>query len=171
MSNQPMAQGEQWLETLLRFLKLAAEVQATDAESLDRDEHSYWLTIDHTKLTSEQIQILIGFQGTTIDAIQYLANTILNLPQDQQQQASYTVELDGYRVRRKAELQAIATHAAEQVRITGKEFELKYLSSAERRQVHTLLKDCDDLKTQSRGQEPDRRLVVSRRRRIEEFSH
>jgi len=170
MSNQPMARGEQWLETLLRFFQLNAEVKATNTESLDGDEHTYWLTIDHTKLTAEQIQILIGFQGTNIDAIQYLANTVLNLEQEQEQQASYTVELDGYRVKRQAELQAIASHAAEQVRITGKEFELKYLSSAERRQVHNLLKDCDDLKTQSRGQEPDRRLVVSRRRRIEEIS-
>ncbi|NEP09853.1 MAG: RNA-binding protein [Symploca sp. SIO1A3] len=171
MSNPLMARGEQWLETLLRFLKLTAEVKATDSEFLDRDEHSYWLTIDHTKLTSEQIEILIGSQGITIDAIQYLANTILNLDQDQQQQASYTVELDGYRARRQAELQAIAAEAAEQVRKTGQEFELKSLSSAERRQVHTLLKDCEDLKTQSRGQEPDRRLVVSRRRRIEEVSN
>ncbi len=166
-----MVRGEQWLETLLHFLKLTAEVKATDSKFLDRDEHSYWLTIDQTKLTSEQIQILIGSQGITIDAIQYLANTILNLDQDQQQQASYTVELDGYRARRQAELQAIAAEAAEQVRKTGQEFELKSLSSAERRQVHTLLKDCEDLKTQSRGQEPDRRLVVSRRRRIEEVSN
>jgi len=166
-----MARGEEWLEALLRLLKLTAEVKATDNQLPDRDEHSYWLTIDQTKLTSEHIDILIGSQGTTIDAIQYLANTILNLEQDQQQQASYTVELNGYRVQRQAELEAIAAHAAEQVRTTGKEFELKSLSSAERRQVHTLLKDCEDLKTQSRGQEPDRRLIVSRRRRIEEMSH
>lgn len=171
MSNKLMARGEQWLATLLRLLKLTAEVKATDNEFLDREQHSYWLNIDQTTLTSEQIQILIGSQGTTIDAIQYLANTILNLEQNQEQQASYTVELDGYRVRRQAELQAIATHAAEQVRQTGKDFELKSLSSAERRQVHTLLKDCEDLKTHSRGQEPDRRLVVSRRRVIEEMSN
>ena len=171
MSNELMARGEQWLEALLRLLKLTAEVKATDSELLDRAEHSYWLNIDQTTLTSEQIQILIGSQGTTIDAIQYLANTILNLEQEQEQQASYTVELDGYRVQRQSELQAIATHAAEQVRKTGKDFELKSLSSAERRQVHTLLKDCEDLKTHSRGQEPDRRLVVSLRRVIEEMSN
>jgi spoIIIJ-associated protein len=54
----------------------------------------------------------------------------------------------------------MAENAAQQVRMTGKEYEMKSLSSAERRQVHTLLKDCPDLETYSRGKEPDRRLVV-----------
>jgi spoIIIJ-associated protein len=98
-----------------------------------------------------------------LDAIQYLANSILNLGQGESQQAAYTIELDGYRARRQAELQALATNAAQRVRETGEEFEMKSLSSAERRQVHTFLKECDDLETMSRGQEPDRRLVVRRR--------
>ncbi|MBD0363233.1 MAG: RNA-binding protein, partial [Coleofasciculus sp. C3-bin4] len=124
---------------------------------------SYWLTIDQTKLTPEQIQTLIGPEGAALDAIQYLANSILNLGQDEGQQAAYTIELDGYRTRRQEELWAMASHAAQQVRETGEEFEMKSLSSAERRQVHTFLKECDDLETQSQGQEPDRRLVVRRR--------
>jgi spoIIIJ-associated protein len=49
---------------------------------------------------------------------------------------------------------------AEQVRQTGQEVEIKSLSSAERRQIHTFLKDANDLSTESRGQEPDRRLVI-----------
>ena len=52
---------------------------------------------------------------------------------------------------------------AQQVRQTGEEVEMKSLSSAERRQIHTFLKDAEDLETESRGQEPDRRLVVRRR--------
>jgi spoIIIJ-associated protein len=163
MSNQLMQRGQQWLEELLRLSKLHAQVQATkDEESLD-DRPSYWLTIDHTKLTPQQIQILIGPEGTAIDAIQYLANSILNLGQDEENQAAYTIELDGYRLRRQEELRNMAAYAAQKVRETGEEFELKSLSSAERRQVHTFLKECEDLETHSRGQEPDRRLVVRRR--------
>ncbi len=155
-----MQRGQQWLEQLLRLSRLSAAVVATIPEESQEDKPSYWLTIDQTKLTPKQVQSLIGPEGVAIDAIQYLANSILNLAQGEDQQAFYTIELDGYRQRRQEELQALATYAAQQVRISGAEFELKSLSSAERRQIHHFLKDCEDLETQSRGQEPDRRLVV-----------
>ncbi len=158
-----MQRGQQWLEELLRLSRLPASVEVTDEQALQDDKPSYWLTIDQTKLTPQQIQSLIGPEGTALDAIQYLANSVLNLGQGEEEQAAYTIELDGYRLRRQAELQALAAYAAQQVRETGQEFEMKSLSSAERRQVHTFLKECEDLETQSRGQEPDRRLVVRRR--------
>jgi spoIIIJ-associated protein len=163
MSNQLMQRGQQWLEELLLVSRLPADVKATNIDTLQDDRPSYWLTIDQTKLTPEQIQLLIGPEGTVIDAIQYLANSILNLGQSEEQQAVYTIELDGYRRRRQEELQALAVHAAQKVRETGEEFEMKSLSSAERRQIHTFLKEYEDLETQSWGQEPDRRLVVRRR--------
>lgn len=158
-----MPRGQQWLEEFLRLSKLPARVEAIQSDDAQDDKPNYWLTIDETKLTPQQIQTLIGPDGTVLDALQYLTNSILNLGQEDQEQAAYTIELDGYRLRRQAELQALAAHAAQQVRETGEEFEMKSLSSAERRQVHTFLKACDDLETQSRGQEPDRRLVVRRR--------
>jgi spoIIIJ-associated protein len=160
MSNQPMQRGQQWLEQLLRLSRLSADVQATIPEESEEDKPSYWLTINETKLTPTQIQSLIGPQGVAIDAIQYLANSILNLAQVEDQQAFYTIELDGYRKKRLEELRTLADYAAQQVRNSGVEFELKSLSSAERRQIHNFFKDCADLETQSRGQEPDRRLVV-----------
>lgn len=159
-----MQRGQKWVEELLRLAKIPATVkaekEAIPTEKEDESEpDSYWLTIDESLMTPAQIEALIG-DGVALDAIQYLANTIVNLGQASDQQAAYTVELAGYRVRRQAELQAMAEDAAQQVRLTGKEFELKALSAAERRQVHTFLKDFDDLETYSRGKEPDRRLVV-----------
>lgn len=160
MDNQLTQRGKEWLEDFLRLSSLPAEVRVTDTETSPDDKSNYWLTIDQTKLTPKQIQILIGSEGAVLDAIQYLANSILNIGQDEEQQAAYTIELDGYRIRRQEQLRALAAHAAQRVRETGQEFEMKSLSSAERRQVHTFLKECEDLETQSRGQEPDRRLVV-----------
>lgn len=165
MIDSRMQRGQQWLETLLKLTEVSAnvkpELETTPGEDSELQQpDSYWLTIDETKLTPEQIQILIGSEGTVLDAIQYLANAILNLGQTQEQQASYTVELNGYRVRRQAELRTIAENAAVQVRSSGQEVEIKSLSSAERRQVHTFLKDFTDLETFSRGKEPHRHLVV-----------
>jgi spoIIIJ-associated protein len=160
-----MQRGREWLEALLQIMGLSgssvkAESDETILDSDLQEPDSYWLTIDETKLTPEQIKILIGSEGTVLDAIQYLANASLNLSQTQEQQAFYTVELNGYRIRRQAEIKALAEHAAEQVRSSGKEVEIKSLSSAERRQIHTFLKDFADLETFSRGREPHRHLVV-----------
>ncbi|MBD2741709.1 R3H domain-containing nucleic acid-binding protein [Coleofasciculus sp. FACHB-1120] len=167
MSDRRMQRGQQWLEQLLQLAQFPTGVKETAIQTIPQGSDSsqaeleaYWLTIDETKLTSAQIQALVGSEGATLDAIQYLANAILNLGQEREEQTAYTIELDGYRARRQAELQALAEDAAQQVRSSGQEFELKSLSSAERRQVHTFFQECDDLETYSRGQEPDRRLVV-----------
>ncbi|MBE9189857.1 RNA-binding protein [Gloeocapsopsis crepidinum LEGE 06123] len=160
-----MQRGQTWLESLLKLMSVSTNVEAhLEASQIQdgaaQEPDNYWLTVDETKLSSEQIKTLIGSEGNVLDAIQYLANATLNLHQSQGEQASYTVELDGYRIRRQAEVQAIASSAAEQVRASGQEVEIKSLSSAERRQVHTFLKGFSDLETFSRGKEPHRHLVV-----------
>jgi spoIIIJ-associated protein len=169
MEASQMQRGQQWLEQLLHFARLDAPVTlecAPPAESepvastQNRWEESCWLKINDTALTTDQVQALIGADGAVLDALQYLANTILNLGQPKEQQNAYTVELAGYRARRQAELQAMAGQAAHQVRETGEDFEMVALSAAERRQVHTFLKSFGDLETFSQGTEPDRRLVV-----------
>jgi spoIIIJ-associated protein len=165
MSNSPMQRGQQWLKSLLLLTGISVEIQGSLETPQSHDDDSqetdgYWLTIDETNLTPEQIQTLIGADGSVLDAIQYLANSTLNINQPQEGQASYTVELNGYRVKRQAEIQEIAQTAAEQVRVTGQEVEIKSLSSAERRLVHTFLQNFGDLETFSRGKEPHRHLVV-----------
>lgn len=164
MIDSQMQRGQQWLKSLLQIIGVSADVTesypAPGESGHFPEPDSYWLTIDETDLMPEQVQVLIGPQGTVLDAIQYLANAILNLNQTVEQQASYTVELNGYRVRRQAEIQVLAEAAALEVRSSGKEVEIKSLSSAERRQIHTFLKDFTDLETFSRGKEPHRYLVV-----------
>ncbi|NJM72811.1 MAG: RNA-binding protein [Scytonema sp. RU_4_4] len=165
MTDSRMKRGQEWLKTLLQLSGLSVDIEGEKETTLTQDEESpeqdsYWLTIDETNLSPEQIEIFTGPDGSVLDAIQYLANSILNLSQQQEEQASYTVELNGYRIKRYAEIRAIAEAAADQVRSSGQEVEIKSLSSAERRQVHTLLKEFGDLETFSRGKEPHRHLVV-----------
>jgi spoIIIJ-associated protein len=148
--------AREWLETLLQLMGLPAGVQVSEGKA----DSSCWLVIDRSALKSEQVERLIGRGGEGIDAIQYLANTILNIGREPEDQHSYTVELDNYRLNRQEELFAWANQVVEQVRQTGQEAELRELSSAERRQIHTFLQRETDLETESRGQEPDRRLVI-----------
>ena len=150
--------GIEWLKTLLNYQGIAAGISASRVE--DEFGASYWLTIDSAGLLPEQLTQLVGEQGQSLDAIQYLANTILNLGRSPDEQQPYTIELAGHRVKRKAELMTIVTEAADKAKATGEDCELAALSSAERRQVHHFFTAVDGLETFSRGREPDRRLVV-----------
>lgn len=158
MNESQMQRGQQWLEELLHKAGLPATV-TREPDRLD-PEAGCWLTIDESNLTSQQIEILTGRDGMALDSIQYLANTILNIGGWPVEQGAYTIELNGYRARRQVELLQMAENAATQVRQRGGEVEMASLSSAERRQVHTFLKSYEDIVTESRGREPDRRLVV-----------
>ncbi|MBE9257297.1 MULTISPECIES: R3H domain-containing nucleic acid-binding protein [Aphanizomenonaceae] len=165
MSDISMQSSEQWLQNLLLLTGVSTQVRANlePKPSSGQDTptgESYWLTIDQTNLTSEQIRILIGAGGSVLDSIQYLANSVLNLNQPEENQTAYTIELNGYRVRREAEIRTLAETAAAEVRFSGREVELQSLSSSERRQIHTLLQEFSDLETFSRGKEPHRHLVV-----------
>jgi spoIIIJ-associated protein len=160
-SSQVQQRGQEWLE---KFLKLSGlEVQVEAIASPSEHDDSCWLAIDSATLTPQQVQTLIGEKGLVLDSIQYLANTTLNLGAAEDQRQAYTIELGGYRMQRLEELQAIAQDAAQRAQETREEVELTALSSAERRQVHTILKDVPQLETFSRGQEPDRRLVIRMR--------
>ncbi len=152
--------GQEWLENLLALMGFPAKVTVENRASALGESDECWLTIEGSELTPEQIAILIGEKGESIDAIQYLANTIININVEPEQQQGFTVELDGYRLKRQEELKAWTQQLAQQVRQTGQEVEMTSLSSAERRQIHTFLKEVEDLETESRGQEPDRRLVI-----------
>jgi spoIIIJ-associated protein len=172
MTDQRLDRGKQWLEQLLSLSGIATTVDTQQPAAVSQP--NYWLTIDRDNLTPAQIEILIGTEGATIDAIQYLANASLNIHQEADLQAGYTIELDGYRHRRAIVLKGIADEAATQVREHGNEVVLQPMSSAERRQMHTFF-DSDpsysDLSTYSRGQEPDRRLVVKLAQSPEEQEH
>jgi spoIIIJ-associated protein len=159
MSEQSQTAGINWLTALLGLQGIKTSVTAKMVE--DESGSSCWLTIDDSGLSEEQVSTLIGDHGLVLDSIQYLANTTLNLGKSSDEQQAFTIELAGYRAKRLEELKTIASDAAERVLSSEQEFEIKGLSSAERRQVHHFLKAHGGLSTFSRGKEPDRRLVVT----------
>ena len=148
MIEQQIQRGQQWLEQLLELIGIPAKVRIENApanfsdvtKASRTDSQPCWLTIDETTLTSSETEIVIGENGENIDAIQYLANTLLNIGVTSEEQRAFTVELNGYRVQRQIELLGYAEKVAQKVRETGQEVEMKSLSSSERRQIHTFLK-------------------------------
>jgi len=159
MSHQQIEKGKQWLEEVLRLMGLKTSVNI-QANPLDTSSMGYpWLIIEEG-LSLDQKTILLDNRGEGIESIQYLMNSFINLNVPPDDQAALTVELDGYRLKRQSELNQLAQSSVEKVRLEGNEVEIKDLSSTERKYVHTLLEGTADIITESRGQEPDRRLVI-----------
>ncbi|MEO0015504.1 MAG: hypothetical protein RLZZ535_3893 [Cyanobacteriota bacterium] len=155
-----LSSGKEWLEQLLTLMGVAAVVETEGFETVSADSDFNWLSISADDLTETQKQQLIGNKGESIDAIEYLTNTILNLDTDPEVQSSFVVELDGYRVQRNQELATLTQDAIAQVQSTGEEVAIPGLSSAERKQIHSLLEGSQGLSSESRGQEPNRQLVI-----------
>jgi spoIIIJ-associated protein len=155
-----LSSGKEWLEQLLTLMGVAAVVETEGFETVSADSDFNWLSINADDLTQTQKQQLIGHKGESIDAIQYLTNTILNLDADPEVQSSFVIELDGYRVQRNQELAQLTQEAIAQVQSTGEAVAISGLSSAERKQIHSLLEGSAGLSSESRGQEPDRQLVI-----------
>jgi spoIIIJ-associated protein len=111
------------------------------------------------RMDGDDLAILIGKHGTTIDALQHLAARVAFRGQGDRK--SVVVDAAGYRERREGALQRAADEAVEDALSYGRAVELEPMSSAERRIVHTYLRDRTDVQTHSEGDEPERRLVVS----------
>ncbi len=151
--------GKAWLENLLSLIGLSTQVKVEEKDAKEMSA-GVWLIIDETPLSVEQIQAFLGDKGRGIDAIQYLANTLMNLGVESDHHQTFIIELDGYRLQRQTELLSLTEEVAQKVKASGFPVEMAALSAAERRQIHTFLENDPDLETESQGQEPDRRLVV-----------
>lgn len=136
------------LEAIVDAVGVDAEIEVSeDAEGIQAN------------LDGEDLGLLIGRHGQTIDAIQHLAYRIAYRGEDERKRV--TVDAAGYRERRAAMLQQDADGAVEEVLRTGEAVALDAMNAVERRVVHEYLRDRDGIQTYSEGTEPDRYLVVA----------
>ncbi len=106
-----------------------------------------------------ELGLLIGKHGQTIDALQYLANAIVWRNRGDER-IPVVVDAAGYRARRQATLDALATRSAEQAVSSGEPVELEPMTAVERKVVHVCLQDYPGVTTRSEGTEPNRFVVV-----------
>jgi spoIIIJ-associated protein len=114
-------------------------------------------------LGGDDLGLLTGRHGQTIDALQYLANALLHRRGSDRR---VTVDAAGYRARRESSLRAMAHRAAEQAVGSGRRVGLEPMTSVERKVVHEFLKDDPEVETTSEGTEPNRFVVIVPRRGI-----
>ncbi|HET7743742.1 MAG TPA: RNA-binding cell elongation regulator Jag/EloR [Gaiellaceae bacterium] len=107
--------------------------------------------------SGEDLGLLIGKHGQTIDAIQYLANAVVRAEGGEHE---IVVDAAGYRARRTASLEATAHRSAQRAAALNDRVELEPMTAVERKIVHEALKDDPAVETMSEGSEPNRYVVV-----------
>ena len=111
------------------------------------------------ELKGDEMGVLIGKRGQTLDSLQYLANRVANKNQD----GYVRVKLDteNYRKRRKDTLENLAKNIAYKVKRTKKPVSLEPMNPFERRVIHSALQNDRYVTTHSEGEEPYRHVVVT----------
>jgi len=107
----------------------------------------------------DDLGLFIGRHGSTIDAVQHLAQRALIAAEAKPTRV--IIDAADYRARRAEVLERQADEAVERALAEDRPVRLEAMNAAERRVVHEYLRDRDDIETHSEGEEPERRLVVT----------
>lgn len=138
---------------MLHLLNLEAQVSAHYGPT-ERDGRRS-ISVD---IRGNDLSVLIGRRSETLSAFQYVASLIVG--KETQQFVQLSVDVEGYRDRRERQLVQMAKRMAEQVAKSGRRQTLEPMPSGERRVIHIALRDHPDVKTESTGEEPYRKVTI-----------
>lgn len=122
-------------------------------------DHEDYVTLD---LVGRDLGILIGRRGETLDALQYLTN--LTVARHFPERTRFVIDVEGYRGKREETLKRLALRLADKVKESGRNTSLEPMSPYERRIIHTVLQDDEEVRTFSEGEEPYRKVVIARKK-------
>ena len=139
-----------FLKSVFHAMNMAVEI------IVKIDENEKLIEVD---LKGEDMGILIGQRGQTLDSLQYLTNLAVN----KHSESYYKVKVDteDYRKRRKDTLENLAKNIAYKVKRTKRSVELEPMNPFERRVIHSALQNDRFVTTHSEGEEPYRHVVVT----------
>ena len=152
LKNPEIAMAKKFLSDIFKSMKLDVEIEAEmTAEDV--------LTVN---LIGENMGIIIGKRGDTLDSLQYLTSIIVN--KDSDKYIKVVVDAENYREKRYNSLIALASRLADKVARTGKRHTLEPMNPYERRIIHTALQGEKYVATKSEGEEPYRRVIIRKKK-------
>ncbi len=140
--------AQNFLTELFKVMNLEVSVKAAAYENV--------LRID---VEGENMGLMIGRRGETLDALQYLTNLVVNRGEDEYTKVS--LDIEDYRAKREESLIALANKMAAKVVKNSRSFTLEPMNPYERRIIHSALQNYAGVETSSTGYEPLRRIVIS----------
>ena len=138
-----------FLTDVFKAMKLEAVV------NVEFDAAENELSID---VKAEDMGVLIGKRGQTLDSLQYIVSLAIN--KDSNEYVKVKLDSENYRLRRKETLENLARNIASKVKRTGRQVSLEPMNSFERRIIHSALQGDPDCETFSEGNDPYRKVVV-----------
>ena len=120
------------------------------------DEENRYMDID---LSGDEMGVLIGKRGQTLDSLQYLVSLVVN--KEVEDYIRVKLDTENYRKRRKDTLENLAKNIAYKVKRTRRSVSLEHMNPYERRIIHSALQNDKYVTTHSEGEEPFRHVVVT----------
>lgn len=142
-----------FLKDVFRTMNMEVEIDVV----YDADEKT--MDID---LKGDDMGILIGKRGQTLDSLQYLTSLVVN--KYTEDYIHVKLDIENYRERRKETLETLARNIAYKVKRTRRPVSLEPMNPYERRIIHSALQNDRYVVTRSEGEEPFRHVVVSLKR-------
>ena len=146
-----------FLGNVFEAMKLDVEIEITKSEATDKEPETY-----NVVFKGDNMGILIGKRGQTLDSLQYLTNLAVNRKLDEF--IRIKLDTEDYRNRRKATLENLAKNISYKVKRTKKDVTLEPMNPYERRIIHSALQHDKFVTTHSEGDEPYRHVVVTLKR-------
>ena len=141
-------EAREFLENVLKSMNIEATIDIKETE-----DNLY------INLNGNDMGILIGYRGETLDALQYLVSLSVNKGMEEGYKR-ITLDTEGYRKKREETLIRLADKLAKKVKNYRKTVKLEPMNPYERRIIHSELQDNPYVKTYSEGDEPFRRVVI-----------
>ena len=151
---------EQFLKDMFRAMNM--EVRST----IDYNENDRTMNIT---FSGDEMGILIGKRGQTLDSLQYIISLVVNKESDAYIRVK--VDTENYRERRKETLESLAKNIAYKVKRTRRSVALEPMNPYERRIIHSALQSDRYVETHSEGEEPYRKVVITLKRYSREKSN
>ncbi len=142
---------KQFLNDIFKAMNLKVDIHA----HYDED-------ILYIEMISKDTGVIIGRRGQTLDALQYLTSLVVN--KNTKNYIKLSLDIEGYREKRKNSLQDLADRIAQKVEKSRSKYILEPMNPYERRIIHTSLQNYKNIITYSEGEEPHRYVVIDYRR-------
>ncbi|WP_312560608.1 RNA-binding cell elongation regulator Jag/EloR [Anaerospora sp.] len=147
----PVEVANDFLKQIFTTMKISVSV-----EKITTDDHVLF------NLRGNDLGVLIGKHGQTLDALQYLVNLAAN--RDSMERVRVLLDVEDYRKRRADTLTQLALRLADKVKRRGEKVILEPMSSHERKIIHMALQNDQRIATFSEGEDPFRKVVIALKR-------
>jgi spoIIIJ-associated protein len=150
--------NEKSVEEVIKQIKELLDKLSVEADTNAKIEESQGAESVLVDIRTPDANLLIGSEGTTLSAFQYLARIILKKKSGQM--INFVIDVNNYKKKKEQYLIDLAKETAFKVKSTKEEIVLQPMSSYERRIIHMTLAEDEEIATESTGEGPERKVVI-----------